>query len=141
MSLPAIAALKARAKLRKDKARAKAKRLKLRQSPKALKHKADRLFSLAVRSVGHCESGRTGCKGPLQCAHHFSRRYLAVRWDRRNASCLCAAHHLYWTHRPIEWDQWIRGRMCDDYYTVRDLALAGMVDIDDVLARLTRETN
>ena len=138
MSIPAIAAMKQRAKLRADKRRAKAKRLKLRQSATALKTRADRLFSLAVRSVGHCQSGRPEHKGPLQCAHGFSRRYLATRWDRRNAWALCAGCHVYYTHRPLEWDEWMRYRMGFAYPEVRALALGGKADIRGVLEGLEK---
>lgn len=66
---------------------------------------ADRLFSLAVRSVGVCQiATQTPCRGSLQCCHLISRRYHAVRWDRRNAVAGCAAHHQYWTAHPLEWD-------------------------------------
>lgn len=121
-------------KLRKR--RAKAKRLKIRQSPKRLKAKADRLFSIAVRSVGLCESGRIEHKGPLQCAHGFSRRYLATRWTRENAFCLCAGCHVFYTHRPLEWDNWLRDRLGVRYWDVRAGALGGDVDISETLARL-----
>ena len=118
-----IQAQKARKKAKKDKAKAKAKRLKLRQSPKRLKVEADRLFSLLIRARGHCESGRDGCKGPLQCAHGFSRRYMGTRWVTENCFCLCAGHHLYWTHRPIEWDEWMRLKLGKFYEPLRHRAL------------------
>ena len=78
------------------------------------KAKADRLFSLIVRSVGGCEwcdyvcpcvdaprAHTTGCK--LQCAHIRARRFSATRTDRRNAVCLCAGCHHYFTDHPYEW--------------------------------------
>lgn len=119
MSAPMLLALqakKARAKANKDKAKAKAKRLKLRQSPKRLKAEADRLFSLLIRARGHCESGRPNHAGPLQCAHGFSRRYMGTRWVTANAWCLCAGCHVYWTHRPIEWDEWMRSSLGNNLY-------------------------
>lgn len=48
------------------------------------------------------------CRGPLQWAHVHSRRYHAIRHDPRNAVVLCAGHHAYYTHRPLEWEQWCR---------------------------------
>lgn len=70
---------------------------------------ADKLFSQIIRARGRCEAaGDTDfpCSGGLQCAHLISRRYHATRWNVDNAACLCAAHHMYWTHRPLEWDVW-----------------------------------
>ena len=64
------------------------------------KQEADRLFSLAVRSVGHCE--RCSKTEGLQCSHFISRRYLGVRWTRLNAECLCRGCHKYLTERPLE---------------------------------------
>lgn len=87
----------------------------------------DLLFSKIVRSVGKCEidDGRP-CKGWLECAHGFSRSYRAVRWDRRNAFCACVGHHKFYTHRPLEWDLWMRERMGEELYEeIRALALAG----------------
>jgi hypothetical protein len=85
---------------------------------------ADRLFSLAVREIGYCESGRPTHKGGLQCAHGFSRSYKAVRWDRRNCFALCGGCHTYYTHHPVEWDEWMRERLGHELYTeLRALAL------------------
>ncbi len=69
--------------------------------------RADTAFGKVVRSVGYCQSDRTDHKGNLQCAHIISRDYKRIRTDRRNALCLCAGCHMYYTHRPLEWRQWI----------------------------------
>lgn len=79
---------------------------------------ADRLFSLAVRAPGVCTLNNAACSGNLQCAHGFSRRYKNVRWDRRNAWPLCAGHHTYFTHRPIEWDLWMREQLGENLYLI-----------------------
>ena len=87
----------------------------------------DTLFSLVVRSVGKCEAddGRP-CNGPLQCAHGFTRSYRATRWDRRNAFCLCAGHHMFYTHRPLEWDEVLYSRWGTvEYLRLRMLATSG----------------
>lgn len=97
--------------------------------------KCDRLFSLAVRTAGQCESGRSARHGGLlQCAHGISRRYTAVRWDRRNAWCFCQACHVYFTHRPLEWDVWLHETWGDDLYSeMRALALTGVEpDLSDL---------
>lgn len=90
-----------------------------------LTNECDRLFSLLVRQPAHCESRRLGRHaGVLQCAHGFSRGYHAVRWDRRNAWCLCQACHMYFTHHPIEWDVWLYETWGEELYgEMRALAL------------------
>jgi 5-methylcytosine-specific restriction endonuclease McrA len=74
----------------------------------------DMWFSLIVRSVGHCQS--CGTTERLQCAHVVSRRYLGVRYDLRNAMCLCAACHMRFTHRPLEWEVFVTERMGEAAY-------------------------
>jgi 5-methylcytosine-specific restriction endonuclease McrA len=73
------------------------------------KDSLDRWFSMIVRSVGVCAS--CGTSERLQCAHVVSRRYLGVRYSIDNAMCLCAACHLRYTHRPLEWEQFVISRM------------------------------
>ena len=85
----------------------------------------DRVFSKIIRARGTCEAADGSCKGNLQCAHGFSRSYRAIRCDERNAFCLCAHHHVFFTHRPLEWDQWLRRAWGNlGYDVMRDLALA-----------------
>lgn len=82
----------------------------------------DSLFSKVIRSRGSCEN--CGQTTTLQCAHGFSRRYRAVRWDERNAFCFCARCHLYYTMRPLEWDDWLLERLGEQLYSeLRGLAL------------------
>ena len=101
---------------------------------------ADRLFSLWVRSVGVCESGRLEHAGALQCAHGISRRYRAVRWDRRNAYALCQGCHVFYTHRPLEWEDWLRARWGANYEPMRALAMSGSrPDMDALLVKLRAE--
>lgn len=89
----------------------------------SLTKQADMLFSKIIRSRGSCEHCATPVN--LQCAHGFSRRYRAVRWDQRNAFALCAGCHLYFTMRPLEWDDWLRDRWGDELYaTLRFVALS-----------------
>lgn len=85
---------------------------------------ADTLFSQIVRSAGRCAN----CSSTehLQCAHGFSRRYRAVRFDERNAWPLCRSCHVYFTHRPLEWDDWMVSRLGDHRYVeLRHEALTG----------------
>lgn len=77
----------------------------------SLKKKADKLFSLLVRQKGYCElagKDKVRCGGHLQCAHIFTRSYHSIRWSENNAVCLCAGHHVYYTHHPSEWEEIIR---------------------------------
>lgn len=87
---------------------------------------ADTLFSLIVRAPGRCVILDCDKTTGLQCAHLFSRRYRAIRWDERNAVVLCAGHHHWFTHRPIEWDNWMMNRLGPALYVeLRETALAG----------------
>jgi HNH endonuclease len=99
---------------------------------------ADTLFSLIVRAPGKCVI--LGCPktAGLQCAHGFSRRYRATRWDERNAFCMCQGHHHWYTHRPLEWDEWLRAVWGPELYeTLRETALrGGRTDFKTVLDRL-----
>lgn len=81
---------------------ARAKSIKKRRAQSQIdKDACDRLFSLIVRAVGHCERcGSTS--GQLQCAHIMSRRYTATRCFRANAWCLCSADHRFLTENPHE---------------------------------------
>ena len=75
--------------------------------------KADKAFSLWVRERdGRCVVRdwfpAIACNGRLQCCHVVSRRYHAVRWVPENAVAGCAAHHLYGTHHPLEWEEAVK---------------------------------
>ena len=71
---------------------------------------ADKLFSLIVRHSGLCDAGYRSHAGAVQCAHLVSRSYRSVRWDEANALPLCAGCHVYYTHHPLEWEQYITER-------------------------------
>lgn len=75
-----------------------------------LRNKADKLFGQLVRGRGKCEMGGTGMcssKETLQCAHIYSRKYVNMRWDPRNALCLCASHHFWGHHNPLDFAFWV----------------------------------
>lgn len=140
MTLLTYAAQRLKGAQKKAKRKDKARRIgKPKESPSRQIKRADAMFSLKVRSIGRCQAddGRP-CKGVLQCAHLFSRRYRAVRWTDDNAVSLCAGHHLYYTHRPIEWDNWMQNRLTlNRYEELRHLALTGgKPDMAEVLSRL-----
>ena len=101
--------------------------------------RADKLFSELIRSRGRCELAvmrpETKCAGPLQCCHVVSRSYRAVRWDEMNALAGCAAHHLWFTHHPLEWERAIGETR---WHHLRALALSAPPEkAADAVARLT----
>jgi hypothetical protein len=115
----------------------KAKRRK--KGPKTLlMEECDTLFSKVIRSRGTCESGRMSeHNGSLQCAHGFSRSYRATRWIEEQCFALCSGCHTYYTHRPIEWDDWMRARLGERYEPIRVLALTGRnPDLGEVVEKL-----
>lgn len=65
--------------------------------------KADRLFSLIVRSRGACEACGEREYRKLQTAHIVRRAYSATRTDEDNALCLCWSCHRRFTDDPIAW--------------------------------------
>lgn len=90
--------------------------------------KADVLFSKLVRDRdGGCVAvgtDMTECKGNLQCAHIHSRSYKSIRTNFENAVTLCAAHHTFYTHRPLEWEEWVRTQLGDERWeSLRAIAL------------------
>ena len=83
----------------------------------------DVAFSLFVRHRdGRCRL--CGQQGPLDCAHVFSRRYRATRWNPRNALALCRTEHVYYTRRPKEWRQ-----VCVDMLGLEEYELLRIVSL------------
>jgi hypothetical protein len=89
--------------------------------------KSDVLFSRLVRDRDQmCRALGTDmvmCKGVLQCAHIHSRSYKSIRTNFENAVALCAAHHTYYTHRPLEWEDWVRHNLPNRWDELRAVAL------------------
>lgn len=114
-------------------------------APKTLKNKADKLFSLIVRARGVCERcGRRPPEVTLQCAHILSRKYIATRWDEKNALSLCVGDH-HWGHQnPVEWMLWLEEMFGLDY--IKDLRAKALqyagrvsrVDYEELVADLKR---
>lgn len=86
------------------------------QVNKGLKGRADRLFSLAIRSHGRCENCNKSSGVQLQCAHIMSRRYSKTRCDTRNGFCLCAGCHIYYTANPIAFTDFVRSTWAGEYF-------------------------
>ena len=110
---------------------------KPKSSRKQLKTECDRLFSQLIRIRDGFRCQLTGSMDNPQCAHLFSRRYLATRWDPLNAWTLSQSRHMFYTHRPLEWDEVLRERLGDFYEPLRQKALAGVKpDLEAVRAQL-----
>jgi len=105
----------------------------------SLSKQADTLWARIVHLAGRCEE--CGSVERLQAAHGFCRRYRGTRWLPINGFCLCARHHVYWTHRPLEWDTWLRGAWGPGCYDeLRRLALAtAKPDLPAIVAKLKAE--
>jgi hypothetical protein len=79
--------------------------------------KLDDLFRDIMRAQGRCHRcGRGWPQVVLQCAHGFSRRYRGTRWDEDANFCLCSGCHFYFTHRPIEWDDYMENVWGEEKY-------------------------
>ena len=105
---------------------------------KGAKARADKLFSEIIRSIGFCEN--CGKEQWLQCAHINSRRFNATRCDTRNAFCLCAGCHRYYTDFPREFSRFITTTWAADYYDMlfQTSRTATKVDWDERVEFLTR---
>lgn len=75
------------------------------------KHAADRFFSKHIRSAGVCRAAgvRFACGGILECCHVITRARMATRWLDENAMCMCSGHHVWFTHNPDAWREYVRG--------------------------------
>jgi len=105
-------------------------------SKRATAKQCDAVFGRIVRAPGICMN--CGSTEVIQCAHGFSRSYRATRWDRRNGFNLCRKCHMHYTHRPLEWDAWLRRLWGDRLYDeMRALALTHLCpDLDELFAEL-----
>lgn len=97
----------------------------------ALRRKADRLFSLAIRERDDHACRACGSTYRAQCAHIVSRRYGATRWSMDNAVCLCAKCHMKYTHDPLGWEDWVDERFGPERLKGLKLrARAGVAKVD-----------
>lgn len=81
---------------------------------KGAKGKAGHLHSKIIRSIGICE--HCGGNNALQCAHILSRRYTATYTDLRNAFCLCASCHHYFTDHPVDFGKFVEKTWAHKWY-------------------------
>lgn len=59
----------------------------------------------------------------LQCAHLITRAYKSIRVNPKNAVALCRRCHIFYTHRPLEWDLWVEEHFPGRLAELRQLAL------------------
>jgi 5-methylcytosine-specific restriction endonuclease McrA len=103
----------------------KAKRpIRRKAKRKAKLHDADRLFSQYIRTRDGWQCQVCGEPFNIQCGHLISRRYRAVRFSPINAVAICARHHVFYTHRPIEWEAWVEERFPGRLSVLKAQALA-----------------
>ena len=108
----------------------------MKTTRKKLEAKADKLFADIIKSEGKCE--RCGSRDYLQTAHIISRRYKQVRWDLDNAVCLCRGDHVYFTHHPLEWEEWVVDKIGElAYIELKTKAMMyGKIDYEMIIDRL-----
>ena len=83
----------------------------------------DDLARKIARSRGRCEN--CGKTSDLQWAHGFPRDYRNTRWLEEANFCLCRGCHKFYTHRPLQWDDWLQDRWGEEkYWRLRRLALS-----------------
>jgi hypothetical protein len=75
------------------------------------KREADRLCRLIVLNRDDWTCQRCGATAGIQWCHILTRSELSIRWEPKNSLALCAGCHVYMTHRPVEWLDWI-----DDHF-------------------------
>ena len=95
-----------------------------RRPPKAnWMRKADTAFSKYIRARdGRCLN--CGSTEYLQCAHIHSRSYKSIRVDELNAVALCRSCHVKFTHRPLEWSEWVEDNYPGRWVELKKKALA-----------------
>lgn len=62
-------------------------------SKKALRDKADKLWSQVIRSVGYCQA--CGRSTALNAHHIYSKNNFSTRYDLDNGICLCSYCHTF----------------------------------------------
>jgi len=116
----------------KRKSQNKGKRTSRRRKTRtALRNKADRLFSAAVRERDDWACRNCGSVRTPQCAHIVSRRYNATRWSMDNAVCLCQRCHMKFTHDVLAWEDWVVERFGEErYQDLKFRARQGVASVD-----------
>ena len=107
-----------------------------------LRKEADKLVRRKIlERDGRCmdEERVHRCAGPLQWTHLISRGYLAVRYDDDNSVAMCQGAHMFYTKRPLEWEDWriaFLGQARWDALRAR-AKRGGIPDYEQIIADLT----
>ena len=103
----------------------------------------DEIFSLIIRSIGHCEvCGREDIQ--LNAHHIKSRAIMILRYDLRNGVSLCVSYHDLQkesAHKDQEWFKgWLLEHRPDDLDYVEskknEVAHYSVKDLQGILSRL-----
>lgn len=71
------------------------------------KQECDRMARQVVLERDKHTCQRCGTTEAVQWAHILTRSELSIRWNPLNSLALCAGCHVYMTHRPVEWMDWV----------------------------------
>lgn len=89
---------------------------------KGLNKKADIVFAKYIKNRDKV-CIKCGTLDYLQCAHLYSRSYKQIRHNPDNAVALCRGDHVYFTHHPIEWTDFIESKFPGRWRALRKKAL------------------
>jgi hypothetical protein len=113
------------------------KRKSPQQKRTTLRNKADSLWSQIIRARdGACV--RCGKTEILEAAHVWGRRYMGTRFDELNGVALDKGCHVYFTHNPFEWYEFMEQRLGKrEWVLLRERALFGAKpQYDEIIPRL-----
>ena len=84
--------------------------------------RADALLSRIMRErPGPCFAAgyRFECGGYWQACHIIRRRYFALRFKEENLVKMCGAHHTFFTHHDLEWQDFVNeNKACPGLYDI-----------------------
>ena len=103
-------------------------------------------FSLSVRERDEFTCRKCGRQDKrVECAHIYSRKNRALRWEPTNATSLCYYCHLQWSHRePLEFAEWIKEQLGEERFAeltrkAKGAAAKTSIDLEAVNQRLDAE--
>lgn len=103
---------------------------KRRKSRMALRRKADKLFSLAIRDRDGNECQVCGSHFRMTCGHLVSRKYDATRWDFENAVAQCWSCNCKAKWDELWWEDWIEERFPGRLPLLKARARGGVAKVD-----------
>lgn len=111
-----------------------------KQPVKWLEQELDELARKLCRKIAGERCERCGGANVLQWHHIVTRRVKALRWDMRNALCLCKGCHFWWHNLAQMGEQWAWleqrfGERRRDFLRIA-LAAAGKSKVDRQATRI-----